>query len=211
MTNMALPLTNTKMNTMVIVFWAMAIPVMILAGVSLVLGFVGTPYRTFPYARGACQRGFRSRRSLPCSWAHVALKPRAAQESVQPSAYDSGNFGRTAGHSRRLVRIRKKRSQPQGLSQPLSSCLEACLTSGGSWTFSTAKALDTFVYGGLTSLFTKNDRRIIDGGIDGICFFTEGSGRLFSFLQSGMLQYNLLLMVLIGRGCSSLFRDLVQP
>jgi len=58
------------------------------------------------------------------------------------------------------------------------------------------KSLDTFVYGGLTSLFTKNDRRVIDGGIDGICFFTEGSGRVFSFLQSGMLQYNLLIMVL---------------
>ena len=58
------------------------------------------------------------------------------------------------------------------------------------------KSLDTFVYGGFTALFTKNDRRIIDGGIDGICFFTEGSGRLFSFLQSGMLQYNLLIMVL---------------
>ena len=58
------------------------------------------------------------------------------------------------------------------------------------------KSLDRFVYGGLTSLFAKNDRRVIDGGIDGICFFTEGSGRLFSFLQSGMLQYNLLIMLL---------------
>ena len=66
------------------------------------------------------------------------------------------------------------------------------------------KALDSFVYAGLTSLFAKNDRRMIDGGIDGICIFTEGSGRLFSFLQSGMLQFNLLLMVL-GAGAAVLY------
>jgi NADH-quinone oxidoreductase subunit L len=58
------------------------------------------------------------------------------------------------------------------------------------------KTLDSFVYGGLTAIFTKNDRRIIDGGIDGICYFTEFGGRIFSFLQSGMLQYNLLIMTL---------------
>jgi NADH-quinone oxidoreductase subunit L len=60
------------------------------------------------------------------------------------------------------------------------------------------RGLDTFVYAGITSLFAMNDRRIIDGGIDGICVFTEESGRLFSFLQSGMLQFNLLLMVLVA-------------
>jgi len=58
------------------------------------------------------------------------------------------------------------------------------------------KTLDRFVYGGLTTIFTKNDRRIIDGGIDGICYFTEAAGRMFSFMQSGMLQHNLLIMTL---------------
>jgi NADH-quinone oxidoreductase subunit L len=57
------------------------------------------------------------------------------------------------------------------------------------------KTLDTVVYAGLTSVFTRNDRRIIDGGIDGICNLTIGSGRLASFMQSGMLQYNLIVMV----------------
>jgi NADH-quinone oxidoreductase subunit L len=57
------------------------------------------------------------------------------------------------------------------------------------------KFLDKAIYSGVTSLFTRNDRRIIDGGIDGICDFTVESGRLFSFLQSGMLQYNLLVMI----------------
>lgn len=57
------------------------------------------------------------------------------------------------------------------------------------------KFLDTAIYSGVTNLFTRNDRRIIDGGIDGICNFTVNSGRLFSFLQSGMLQHNLLVMI----------------
>ena len=35
---------------------------------------------------------------------------------------------------------------------------------------------------------------MIDGGIDGICRATVGGGRVLSFLQSGMLQYNLMVM-----------------
>ena len=55
--------------------------------------------------------------------------------------------------------------------------------------------VDRIVYGGFSNLFTRNDRQIIDGGIDGFCRFTIGSGRFASFLQSGMLQYNLVVMV----------------
>jgi NADH-quinone oxidoreductase subunit L len=35
---------------------------------------------------------------------------------------------------------------------------------------------------------------VIDGGIDGIGRATVGGGRMLSFLQSGMLQYNLMVM-----------------
>lgn len=58
-------------------------------------------------------------------------------------------------------------------------------------------ALDTFIYSGFTNLFTRNDRRVVDGGIDGVCRATEGSGRIASFLQSNMVQYNILVMVAI--------------
>ena len=54
--------------------------------------------------------------------------------------------------------------------------------------------LDYFIYGTVSNLFTRNDRRVIDGGIDGICRATVGSGWALSFLQSGMLQYNLMVM-----------------
>jgi NADH-quinone oxidoreductase subunit L len=54
--------------------------------------------------------------------------------------------------------------------------------------------LDYVIYGIFSNLFTRNDRRVIDGGIDGICRATVGGGRVLSFLQSGMLQYNLMVM-----------------
>ena len=54
--------------------------------------------------------------------------------------------------------------------------------------------LDYVIYGIISNLFTRNDRRVIDGGIDGVCKATVGSGWMLSFLQSGMLQYNLMVM-----------------
>ncbi len=46
--------------------------------------------------------------------------------------------------------------------------------------------------GFFSRLSTRNDQQIIDGGIDGFCRFTVGSGRVLSFLQSGLLRYNLI-------------------
>jgi NADH-quinone oxidoreductase subunit L len=50
------------------------------------------------------------------------------------------------------------------------------------------------VYRTFANLFTRNDRQVIDGGIDGFCKFTVGGGRVFSYLQSGTLRYNLFVM-----------------
>jgi NADH-quinone oxidoreductase subunit L len=59
------------------------------------------------------------------------------------------------------------------------------------------KLTDYVVYGVFSRLFTMNDRRVVDGAIDGVCRGTVGSGWVLSFLQSGLLQYNLFIMVLI--------------
>jgi NADH-quinone oxidoreductase subunit L len=48
--------------------------------------------------------------------------------------------------------------------------------------------------GFFSKLSTRNDQRVIDGGIDGFCRLTVGSGRVLSFLQSGVLRYNLFLI-----------------
>jgi NADH-quinone oxidoreductase subunit L len=62
--------------------------------------------------------------------------------------------------------------------------------------------LDIFIYGVVSNLLTQNDKKIIDGGIDGLSKGTVESGRLVSFFHLGMVQYRLLtifaVMVLLG-------------
>jgi len=60
--------------------------------------------------------------------------------------------------------------------------------------------LNTFIYGTFTRLFTLNDRRVVDGGVDAVAFSTIGSGRLLSFIQTAFVQLNLLFMVLVLAG-----------
>ena len=60
--------------------------------------------------------------------------------------------------------------------------------------------LDTVIYGFFSKWFTYNDRRVVDGGVDAVAFSCEGGGRLLSLLQTAFLQYNLLFMVLVLAG-----------
>jgi NADH-quinone oxidoreductase subunit L len=60
--------------------------------------------------------------------------------------------------------------------------------------------LNTIIYGIFSRLFTYNDRRVVDGGVDAVAFSTVGSGRLLSFIQTAFLQLNLLFMVLVLAG-----------
>ena len=62
--------------------------------------------------------------------------------------------------------------------------------------------MDLFIYGVVSKLFTRNDQKVIDGGIDGLGRGTVETGRLVSFLHLGMVQYRLLtifvVLVLLG-------------
>jgi len=62
--------------------------------------------------------------------------------------------------------------------------------------------MDIFIYGVVSNLFTQNDKKIIDGGIDGLSRGTVETGRFVSFLHLGMVQYKLLtifvVLVLLG-------------
>jgi NADH-quinone oxidoreductase subunit L len=60
--------------------------------------------------------------------------------------------------------------------------------------------LNTIIYGTFSRIFTYNDRRVVDGGVDAVAFSTIGSGRLLSFIQTAFLQLNLLFMVLVLAG-----------
>ncbi len=60
--------------------------------------------------------------------------------------------------------------------------------------------LNTVIYGTFSRIFTYNDRRVVDGGVDAVSFSCFGGGRLLSFLQTAFLQLNLLFMVLVLAG-----------
>jgi NADH-quinone oxidoreductase subunit L len=60
--------------------------------------------------------------------------------------------------------------------------------------------LNRIIYGTFSKVFTYNDRRVVDGGVDAVAFSTVGSGRILSFIQTAFLQYNLLFMVLVLAG-----------
>ncbi|MGA6924356.1 MAG: proton-conducting transporter membrane subunit, partial [Desulfosarcina sp.] len=54
--------------------------------------------------------------------------------------------------------------------------------------------LDRFIYGVVSRLFTANDRRVIDGAVDGLGRSTTGLGRVVAWLHNGMIQYRLMVM-----------------
>jgi len=177
------------------IFWCMAVPVMLLAGLTLVLGFFEAPFEHFIMSGQAAEVHHAA-----------AVHGAAAHDAAAAAAHEGGHGG---GHLVLLIlavscavggilfswfEFGKKGAAQEGFLAKFPKISELFAQRWYMDAF-LRKALDTAVYCGLTSTFTRNDRRIIDGGIDGICKFTIGSGRLFSFLQSGMLQYNLLIMI----------------
>ena len=57
--------------------------------------------------------------------------------------------------------------------------------------------LDIFIYGVVSNLFTQNDRKVIDGGLDGLGKATVETGRFVSWLHLGMVQYRLLTIFVV--------------
>ena len=57
--------------------------------------------------------------------------------------------------------------------------------------------LDQVVYRVFSNLCTQNDNKIIDGGIDGLSKGTVETGRMLSFLHTGMVQYKLLVIFVV--------------
>ncbi len=56
------------------------------------------------------------------------------------------------------------------------------------------RMLDTVIYGGFSRLFAANDRKVIDGSVDGFARLTAESGGLLSRLQTAWVQRNLLVL-----------------
>ncbi|ROQ93491.1 NADH-quinone oxidoreductase subunit 5 family protein [Desulfosoma caldarium] len=163
------------------VFWTMAWPCMILATITLGLGFFQNELQGYLLGHGAVAHGHEAPEHGGHGLGHYLLLITAVSLAVGGVFFAYLEFGW------------KKASQKGFLSK--FPAVEALFANRWYMDHFYRKALDLLVYCGFTNIFTRNDRRVIDGGIDGICRFTVGGGRAVSFLQSGMLQYNLVLMV----------------
>jgi len=155
------------------IYWVMAWPLIILATITLVLGFFQTPLENFlvgHHGGGEAHGGGH----------HAWLLYVAVGLALSGVGLAWLEFGRKGASQVGFVEKM----------EPISALF------ANRWYIDHFYRLflDYFIYGIVSNLFTRNDRRVIDGGIDGICRATVGSGWALSFLQSGMLQYNLMVM-----------------
>jgi NADH-quinone oxidoreductase subunit L len=161
------------------IFWCMAVPLIILATVTLVLGFSQSSLEHFLMPQSAAAHGGAHEGGH--GGGHLTLLITAVSCALGGILLAWFEFGRKGakqeGFLRRFVRVEELFARRWYMDDMLRFLL------------------DNVVYCGFTSVFTRNDRRVIDGGLDGFCRFTVGSGRIASFLQSGMLQYNLMVMI----------------
>ena len=154
-------------------YWVMAWPLIILAAVTLVLGFFQTPLENFLVGHHGGAEGHGGGHHAWLLYVAVGL----ALSGVALAWLEFGRKGASqVGFVERLEPVKTLFAERWYIDHFYRLFL------------------DYVIYGIFSNLFTRNDRRVIDGGIDGICRATVGGGRMLSFLQSGMLQYNLMVM-----------------
>jgi len=154
-------------------YWVMAWPLIILAAVTLVLGFFQTPLENFLVGHHGGAEGHGGGHHAWLLYVAVGL----ALSGVALAWLEFGRKGASqVGFVERLEPVKTLFAERWYIDHFYRLFL------------------DYVIYGIFSNLFTRNDRQVIDGGIDGLCRATVGGGRMLSFLQSGMLQYNLMVM-----------------
>ena len=154
-------------------YWVMAWPLIILAAVTLVLGFFQAPLENFLVGHHGGAEGHGGGHHAWLLYVAVGL----ALSGVGLAWLEFGRKGASqVGFVERLEPVKTLFAERWYIDHFYRLFL------------------DYVIYGIFSNLFTRNDRQVIDGGIDGICRATVGGGRMLSFLQSGMLQYNLMVM-----------------
>jgi NADH-quinone oxidoreductase subunit L len=151
-------------------YWAMGLPLLILSGVTLVLGFVETPLREFLSA------GTASHRVNSRAWLTYICVGLAAL-GVILAWFEFGRRAATQiGFVERIPPLRDLFAQRWYLDHLYRKLVDI--------------VIDRIFSRGCS----RNEDKVINKGIDGFSRFTLDSGRLFSLLQSGKLRYNLIVM-----------------
>jgi NADH-quinone oxidoreductase subunit L len=161
-------------------YWVMAWPLIILAVVTVILGFY----------QGALETFFKGQQDIPATHAgHHAWLPFVAIGSALGGVVLAWlEFGRQGadqvGFVEKIVPLNHLFAERWYIDRFYR------------------RFMDIFIYGVVSNLFTQNDKKVIDGGIDGLGKGTVATGRFVSFLHLGMVQYRLLtifvVLVLLG-------------
>ncbi len=163
--------THHRTEGMGALYWAMGLPLLILAGVTVVLGFLEIPLREF-LTRGTTAHPYGDHAWLPYISGGLAVL------GVGVAWFE---FGRRAaaqiGFVERIPLLRELFAQRWYLDHVYQ------------------RFVATVIDGFLSKACTKNEDRVINNSIDAFCDYTLDSGHLLSFLQFGKLRYNLIVMI----------------
>ena len=151
-------------------YWAMGCPLVILAGMTLVLGFLETPLREF------VSGGMVAHQDANHTWLPYISAGLAAL-GVGMAWLE---FGRRAapqvGFVERVPPVRELFAQRWYLDHVYRVFV------------------DIVIDAVFSKVCARNEERVINDGIDRFSRFTLDSGRFFALLQSGKLRYNLMVM-----------------
>ncbi|MDR3553752.1 MAG: NADH-quinone oxidoreductase subunit L [Syntrophobacteraceae bacterium] len=151
--------------------WAMAVPLIVLATITVVLGFFETPLKNFIGA-GMLAGGSVGGEAL--SWTPLAALA-LALAGVGLAWVEFGRKGaRQIGFVDRIPILHRLFAERWYIDRFYGLLVNLVIDRG------------------ISRLCYLNDRKVIDGGIDGLCEGAVESGRVMAVLQTGMVQYRLL-------------------
>jgi NADH-quinone oxidoreductase subunit L len=153
------------------VYWVMAWPLIILAGITVMLGFLQSPLETF----------------LGHQYPAVAL-PEAAHIVWLPYLALILTIG---GVGLAWAEFGRRDARQVGFVERIP-VLYRLFTERWYLDHFYRLLVDRVIDRGIATLFFENDNKVIDGSIDGMCKGTVAMGRLLAFLNSAMIQYRLL-------------------
>jgi NADH-quinone oxidoreductase subunit L len=156
-------------------YWLMAWPLIILAAVTVLLGFF----------QGSLEEFFKGLKTVPTAQGgHHAWLPFVALGTA------------ALGVVLAWLEFGRREAEQVGFVEKISP-LNTLFSERWYIDRFYRRFLDVVIYGGISNLCTKNDNSIIDGGINGLGRGTVETGRFVSFLHLGMIQYRLLAIFVV--------------
>jgi NADH-quinone oxidoreductase subunit L len=157
-------------------YWAMAWPLIILAAITVILGFFQGFLESF-------FGGYKMALANHGAGQHIWLPFMALGLALVGVALAWMEFGRRGAQQLGFI----ERMPP----------LNHLFTNRWYIDRFYRRFLDIVIYGVISKLCTQNDNKVIDGSIDGLSRGAVETGRFVSFLHSGMVQYRLLVIFIV--------------